>query len=422
MTKSVYGPKLDMTETNIMTTGRLRILAIEPDATCREHLLSLLSEQVVADVVVAADEAKAAAAMRADLPDLILVSAILPLRAEAQIVAQLKEVDPDGMVPVLTIPPVTSRDDKSAAGRSLLERLGRKRRGRTLPFDPRALTGRIGETLTDVRQTKDVPRIRLASTTEAAIDLAVSAGSSEAERLSTALRLVPKAEAAAITLQRQRLNRARRLTHDDLPGRCTLTTPAGLIVRMLNVSATGVLFESPLKFVPETDLAMSLLGPQTKLDLQSRIVRSEVSSVTGLGVTYRTAASFNDKVELYSAFAARAIDDKAAPQALADLLVRVTTELFQNQNSDDARAAFAAGVRQMVPTCDVKLNDAPVQPADGGDSIYFTVPGARPAILQATFDPEHEPSREEFKLLKAVAAIAAVILEFESTTVRARTA
>jgi DNA-binding response OmpR family regulator len=404
-----------------MATKRLRILAIEPDPTCREHLQSLLSEQVVADVVVAANEDRAAAAMRADLPDLILVSAILPLRAEAQIVAQLKEVDPDGMVPVLTIPPVTSRNDKSIAGRSLLERLGRRRRGRTLPFDPRALTGRIGETLTDVRQTKDVPRIRLASTPGVAIDRVASTESSEAERLSTALRLVPKAE-AAMTLQRQRLNRARRLTQDDLPGRCTLTTPAGLIVRMLNVSATGVLFESPLKFVPESDLAMSLLGPQTKLDLQSRIVRSEVSSVTGLGVTYRTAASFSDKVELYSAFAARAIDDKAAPQALAELLVRVTTELFQNQNSDDARAAFAAGLRQMVPSCDVKLNDAPVRPTDGGDSIYFTVPGARPAILQATFDPEHEPSREEFKLLKAVAAIAAVILEFESTVTRVRTA
>jgi hypothetical protein len=195
-----------------------------------------------------------------------------------------------------------------------------------------------------------------------------------------------------------------------------------MIVRMLNVSATGVLFESPLKFVPESDMAMSLFGPHTKLDLQSRIVRSDVSSVTGVGVTYRTAAAFNDKVEIYSAFAARAIDDKSAPQALADLLVRVTTALYQNQNSDDARAAFAAGVQQMMPTCAVTLNDALVRPSDGGDSIYFTVPGAKPAILQATFDLEHEPSREEFKLLKAVAAIAAVILDFESTVPRVRTA
>ena len=406
-----------MTQTNIMATERLRILAIEPDPICREHLRSLLSEQIAADVVVAANEDKAAAAMRADLPDLILVSAILPLRAEAQIVAQLKEVDPDGMVPVLTIPPVSSREQEAAPGRGLLERLGRRRRGKQLPFDPHALTGRIGETLTEVRETRETPRIRLAATREV-IGLAAAAGSNEP---STALQLVPR-DGAAMTLQRHRLNRARRLKQEDLPGRCTLTTPAGMIVRMVNVSASGVLFESPLKFVPESDLPMSLLGPQTKLDLQTRIVRSEVSSVTGLGVTYRTAASFNDKVELYSAFAARVVDDKAAPQALADLLVRVTTELYQNQNSNEARAAFAAGLRQMVPTCDVTLNDALVRPTDGGDSIYFTVPAAKPAILQATFDPAHEPSRQEFKLLKAVAAIAAVILEFESTMVRARTA
>ena len=400
-----------------MSTERLRILAIEPDASCREHLRSLLAERVQADVVVAANEDKAAAEMRAQRPDLILVSAILPRRAEEQIVAQLKELDPDGIVPVLTIPPVTARYDEAAPSGSLLKRLGRKRRVKSVPYDPHAVTARIGETLAELRLTKDLPRLRLATTSEPSTDLALMVRSN-----ATALQLVPKSGESPMTLQRQRHNRARRLTQEDLPGRCTLTTPAGLIVRMVNVSSTGVLFESPLKFVPESDLSLSLLGPQTNLDIRARIVRSEVSAVTGLGVTYRTAAAFNDKVELYSAFAARAIDSMATPQALADLLVRVTTALYQNQSSDDARAAFTSGLRQMVPTCNVTLNDTLVKPNDGGDSIFFTVPGARPAILQATFDPEHEPSREEFKLLRAVAAIASVILEFESTVPRVRTA
>ena len=397
-----------------MSTERLRILAIEPDASCREHLRSLLAERVQADVVVAANEDKAAAEMRAQRPDLILVSAILPRRAEEQIVAQLKELDPDGTVPVLTIPPVTARYDEAAPTGSLLKRLSRKRRVKSVPYDPHAVTARIGETLAELRVTKDLPRLRLATTSEPSTDLGLRVSSN-----ATALQLVPK---SGETLQRQRHNRARRLTQEDLPGRCTLTTPAGLIVRMVNVSSTGVLFESPLKFVPESDLSLSLLSPQTSLDIRARIVRSEVSAVTGLGVTYRTAAAFNDKVEFYSAFAARAIDSMATPQALADLLVRVTTALYQNQSSDDARAAFTSGLRQMVPTCNVTLNDTLVKPNDGGDSIFFTVPGARPAILQATFDPEHQPSREEFKLLRAVAAIASVILEFESTVPRVRTA
>ena len=45
--------------------------------------------------------------------------------------------------------------------------------------------------------------------------------------------------------ERKHLERARRFAVDELPSRCTLATPAGLIVRMLNVSSTGVLFESP---------------------------------------------------------------------------------------------------------------------------------------------------------------------------------
>jgi CheY-like chemotaxis protein len=411
-----------MTQTDIMKNERLRILAIEPDATCREHLQSLLAERLLADVVVAANEGKAAAAMRVERPDLVLVSAILPLRAEGHIVAQLKELDPDGLVPVLTIPPAMERNDDQAVRRGFFGRFGRKRRLKMPIYDAHALTARIGETLTELRLMKDQPRLRLAATSEPSMELMVTGGSSGPDGVPNGLRLVTKTDAALMTLQRQRHNRARRLTQKDLPARCTLTTPAGLIVRMVNVSATGVLFESPLKFVPESDVSLSLLGPQTKLDLQTRIVRSEVSTVTGLGVTYRTAAAFNDKVALSSAFAARPIDRTATPQALTDLLVSVTTALYQNQNSDGARAAFEAGLRQIVPTCDVRLNDALVQPSDGGDSIYFTVPATRPAILQATFDPEHEPTREEFKLLKGVAAIAAVILEFESTMVRALTA
>ncbi len=402
-----------------MATSKLRILAIEPDAACREHLQSLLAGRIFADVIMVANADAAAATLRSDRPDLILVSAVLPPRAEEQIVKQLKEVDPDGMVPVLTIPPVMERAEDTHDDRGLLRRLTSRRPPKRLSYDPAALTARIGESLTQLRHDREFPRLRIAANSEPSAALALFEPDSHR---TTALSLVAKPDASPLALQRRRLHRARRLTQELLPHRCTLTTPAGFIVRMVNVSATGVLFESPLKFIPESETSLSLLGPQSKIELPSRIVRSEVSAVTGLGVTYQTAASFQEKVELFSSLSGPTADVAAPAPALADLLFRVTTELYQNRSYEEARLAFETGMRLMVPSCDVKLSDSLIQPADGGDSVYFTVPAATPAILQATFDPGHEPSREEFKLLKAAAAVASILIEYESGTLIARTA
>jgi hypothetical protein len=223
-----------------------------------------------------------------------------------------------------------------------------------------------------------------------------------------------------ILLERRRLERARRFAIDDLPSRCTLTTPAGFIVRMLNVSATGVLFESPLKFTRDSETALSLLAPDTTHVLPARIVRSEVAGVSGVGVTYQTAAQFGENVELLKKIAPRAdlpagLEPPPPPQthSLADLLVRVTTELYQHQRNEAARAAFEAGLPHLLPGCEVTLCDRLVQRADG-DSIYFAVPGASGAMVQATFKPGHQPTVDEFRLLRAAAAMAAVIVHGET--------
>ena len=47
-----------------MSAKKLRILAIEPEADCREHLRSLLAERITADVVLTATAEAAASAMR----------------------------------------------------------------------------------------------------------------------------------------------------------------------------------------------------------------------------------------------------------------------------------------------------------------------------------------------------------------------
>ena len=97
----------------------------------------------------------------------------------------------------------------------------------------------------------------------------------------------------------------------------------------------------------------------------------------------------------------------------------MTSALNDSGTAADLRTTFEQGMRQLVPSCEIKLQDTPMVSSDGCDSIYFTVPTTRGAgaVLQATFDPEYEPALDEFKLLRAAAAVAAVIVQVPRTRV-----
>src|SRR5262245_64243572 len=90
-----------------MTTPKLRILVIEPETTCAEQLRAMLADRVFAEVVIAPNADDACAVLRTETPDLVLLSAVCPPRAEEQVVSLLKWLDPYDRVPVLYIPPAT---------------------------------------------------------------------------------------------------------------------------------------------------------------------------------------------------------------------------------------------------------------------------------------------------------------------------
>jgi hypothetical protein len=403
-----------------MDTQKLRILAIEPDAECREHLRALLAERIEADFVIVSSAEGAAGAMHANRPDAVLTSAVLPPRAEEQVIDALKHLDPDGTVPVMTIPPLEAPEPFEAP-RRVFTLMSRRQSARRPPYDTSALVTRIEGMLREVREEKKAPRIRpvrvepctaLIPRSDAATDLATIPTGDSARR--------------PILIQRKRLERAPRFVADDLPSPCTLTTPAGLIVRMLNVSASGVLFESPLKFTRDSETLLNLLGAETTHVLPARIVRSEVAAVNGLGVTYRTAAQFSESVGLLDKVAPR-VAEPVPPavvvesHSLTDLLVSVTTELYQHQEYHAATMAFETGIRQLVPACAVRVSDALVQLRDDRDSIYLSVPGVSGLMVQATFEPGHEPTPEELELLRAAAALTSIIVHGEPRSLTRKT-
>ena len=407
-----------------MTTPKLRILVIEPETSCAEQLRTMLADRVFAEVVVAPNADDACAVLRTETPDLVLLSAVCPPRAEEQVVSLLKWLDPYDRVPVLTIPPATRGFDdeaRDAGRRSLFARLTRKRPApQAFYYDPGMLVARIGETLRDARKKKNLPKPRLALPPGPEADTMLMCVNHSTEDALTGLTVVPKSMATPLRIERVQVNRATRLSMAELPHSVTLATRSGA-ARMINVSDSGILFESPLKYMPDSETALSLFGPHAKFDLAARIVRSEAATVDSLGVTYQTAASFSEERALLTMLGAIPGEVMMPQQALSDLLVRVTTELYERGDYDEAQAIFGSFLRQFAG-CQVRLAESLSEPRDGFDSIHFKVSAPTRAILEATFDRGHEPSVEDFALLKATAAIAAVLLQHDRQPALAHTA
>jgi PleD family two-component response regulator len=143
-----------------MNGQRLRIVALEPDQACREHLGQFLSQRMDVDVVMTSTAEEAAGAMHERQPDLVLTSAVLPPRAEEQVMDALKHLDPDGSVPVITVPPLLNRSDKTEGARGIFTMLSRRRPAPRPSYDLAALAARIDEALRQARDENLHPRIR----------------------------------------------------------------------------------------------------------------------------------------------------------------------------------------------------------------------------------------------------------------------
>ena len=211
-----------------------------------------------------------------------------------------------------------------------------------------------------------------------------------------------------------RHSRAERRERGDVPWLSTVRLPWGLEVRLLNISSTGLLLESGSKLTPGNVTELRLCGPDTELVLPVRFVRSEIGAVDHVGVTYRTAATFEKALKLLGPARTFSRETSSPATALSHLLARVSGELDRGPHAS-LRTALERGVRQAVTARSIHIRDVPIAPTDGSESIYFTLTTrvGPPAILQAMFAPGYEPTDLEFKLLKAAAGLAAVVLEFD---------
>ena len=201
----------------------------------------------------------------------------------------------------------------------------------------------------------------------------------------------------------------------DIPWLRSVRLPWGLEVGVVNVSTSGILLESSSKITAGNSVDLQLIGRGiTGVSMPARLIRSEVADVNSLGVKYRVAAAFERELDLGIEVAQQFSATSATPKALADLLSHVLSDVIIDSRSAAPRAKFEQGLRQMMPLREVQLRQAPVSPEERDDSVYFNVPheSGVSAIMQVVFERHHQPSSNEFKLLKAAAGVAGVVLEF----------
>jgi hypothetical protein len=84
----------------------------------------------------------------------------------------------------------------------------------------------------------------------------------------------------------------------------------GDAVKLVNISASGVLVEGKTRFVPGTRVTVIFEGPAAPPSVKARVIRCQVSAIGGGGsLQYHSAIAFEAKIEL-------PVDEAALPPVL----------------------------------------------------------------------------------------------------------
>jgi CheY-like chemotaxis protein len=291
-----------------------RILAIEPDSDRGVLLRQLVRESLNTDLVLVTSTDAAITAMTENRPDLILTSTLLSANDDRDLVAHLRATPSLRHLPILTIPPVVEAPATEARSTGLMSRLLRRRQPHALfpMYDIGAVITRIEEALEQ-------------STIAAARAEMLAAARAE-EEAQEAIATAPLVESPAsieplalALLSSGPRKRAQRWSLSDLPWLSSVKLPWGQHLRLLNISSSGMLIESGIRLSPGSATSFKISGPELALVVPARVVRCR-PTVDSLGVTYETAAAFDQPVAELIASGEEPTD---AAMRLADLVATV---------------------------------------------------------------------------------------------------
>jgi hypothetical protein len=360
-----------------------RLLAIEPDPAQAAALRGFVQSCVDAELVLVSSVAAAKAAIDEAMPQAVLVSEVVAPSDDAELTAHVRTRAPGRPVPILPVPAMAIEEEVAAT-----------------PRGPLRLIASRG-TLTDA------PKLQLARR-QAALRQA----------LRTILNLPaarPAPSAATVTATRR--PRAPRWKADNVPWLTRVTTTPGFEARLLNISRSGVLIESPRRFAVGQTAAFELHG-RLRVVVPARVVRSTAvaGGASDGAALYQSAALFDDDLPIFAPHAAGTHGGAIVSSDLGEVLAWVRAQARSGLRGDRIRAAFELSVQELVGARAVRLCGTPAPGDDCGDTVCVPVPASdgRAAFLQATYDAGRPPSPQAFERLTGAATLAADILEIET--------
>jgi CheY-like chemotaxis protein len=270
-----------------------QILAIEPDPERIVILRRLVGEKLGADVLVASSIESAIDTLDAKRPDVIVTSSLLSPSDDQQLAEHLRKAPSLDHLPVLTLPPlVDGEDDDSSDG--LISRLFRRRRRHAGPtYDADAIASRIEDALKQSRQ--DAPRF--ADLWQRPARLVLLGPEEQAEEENSLVYTLDADLARFLGVQPQQ-DRAPRWERSDLLWLESIRLTWGADLHLVNMSSSGLLVESGIRMTVGnlTDFEFEDREERDYV-MSGRVVRSDVASVSNLGVKYVTAAIFDKPFE-----------------------------------------------------------------------------------------------------------------------------
>jgi hypothetical protein len=105
-----------------------------------------------------------------------------------------------------------------------------------------------------------------------------------------------------------------RYSRDAIPAITRIRLSPGDEAGLVNVSASGILVESAMRYAPGVTLTVHFEGSFPTRQIKGRVVRCQVSAITGQGaLQYQTALAFERRLDLGIA-ASEPVSQEAPPQ------------------------------------------------------------------------------------------------------------
>jgi hypothetical protein len=409
----------------IDTNAPARILAIEPDSRTGIVLRRILDKRVLgADLKVVGTIDAALGSIAGQVPDLILTSTFLQPADLARLTDELRRRDDATHTQIINTPYALEEPEGpffDESGRVLRFPRPRITRG-AFYCDPVVLRHQVDEYLGQARALRAAAADRQHRGVVPVTDLVLALRPPDPWQPASASPAVtiPTAQDVRVlkSLRPSDRRRALRRRAADLAGQWGLKLGSDGEASILDISCSGVRLETSTPLHPGNLIDLEVIGMEGSLAVGARLIRTETVEADGPDVRYRAAAMFLREIDLFAAntnpaLVAAAAAETYTPRVLADLLGRVMANATWVANGAPLRSSFESEVCELVRAKEVRIRAVPVRAPGGCQSLYFNIPSAGGSEhgLHVVFERGYRPTAAEFRLLKAAASLAAVVLD-----------